>query len=210
MDSEKLLGHPAAKALEALGSNEADTRARIDDLLSKRYLGADAAKAAGVKSSTLARWVDRGLVIPSSPSAGGSGTRHEYTLLDIVRIALMKNLGKLGFSWGRASLLAFELIPGFTRTLDYALVHCLATWICWKAGGLPKMVAHVSPEDAEKFKNRSSPYPAYFVFHGDGWFYAETPEDFHKLYSALDDQEGAVLINLMAIVYKAVCVLGVD
>ena len=189
-------------------------------VLTKKYLSGDAAKAIGIQSNALARWVDRGLVRPSSPTAGGSGTRNEYTLNDIVRIGIMKALGTRSFTWGRASDLAFQspVESEYGKMLDEAITKSLDAWMYHRSDQRKNMLAEwagseITQEDEAMLDATNKPEPSYFFFLQDesGKVYAsrsQNAKDFGTLYKDLETVESASLVNLSAIIDKVMCVLA--
>lgn len=184
----------------------------IEMLLKSSFRGGEAARAIGVKSGTLARWVDRGLARPSNPTTGGSGTRNEYSFDDIVRVGFMKALASQGHSWARASLLAFQSAKEseYGQALSKAITDSIAAWIQYDAGvryskgeGSSTILTSVPPPE---------PAPVYFVFFHDetgrlASIYVPDAEHFAGLYTHFKDVEAPVMVNLTAIIHKAVSAL---
>ncbi|MGO9370856.1 MAG: hypothetical protein ACLQBD_02010 [Syntrophobacteraceae bacterium] len=59
-----------------------------------------------ISQKVLTQWVDRRLVIPTI-RARGRGTKNEFTLIDVIRIAIMQRLNELGLSRESAAAIAF-------------------------------------------------------------------------------------------------------
>ena len=185
----------------------------IKMLIKSNFRSGEAARAIGEKSSTLARWVDRGLVTPSNPASGGSGTRNEYSLEDIVRLGFMKALAGQGHSLGRASSLAFQSSKEseYGQALAKAIADCISAWIRHDEG-----VQYSKGEGSSTILTSIPPparAPVYFLFFHDDTgklasIYVPDARCFAELYEHLKEIETLVLVNLTAIVEKALSVLA--
>jgi len=70
------------------------------------FSGSDVVRAVGMNQKVLTQWIDRGLIIPAKKAAG-SGDKNGFTLLDIIRVGMMKQLADFGLSRGEAARIAF-------------------------------------------------------------------------------------------------------
>ncbi|MGA3114570.1 MAG: hypothetical protein ABSF90_09095 [Syntrophobacteraceae bacterium] len=183
--------------------------------LQKKFFSADVARKVCIESGKLARWADMGIVKPTGATRGGSGTRNEYGVEDIVRIGLMKALADEDHSMRLASSLAFESAQEseYGRVLDEAIRKCISAWVDYVSGGMKSrftawMGHDPRPEDAPVLEDLSRPNPAYFVFFHEktsgklACLYIQDQSNFTHLYQRLNDIKAPRLINLTAIVHE--------
>jgi DNA-binding transcriptional MerR regulator len=72
----------------------------------KLFSGSDVVKTLGISQKLLTQWFTRELIVPTK-KARGPGDKNEFTLTDIVRISIMRELANSGLSRRAAADIAF-------------------------------------------------------------------------------------------------------
>jgi DNA-binding transcriptional MerR regulator len=169
----------------------------------KLFAGSDVVKALGINQKLLTQWIDRRLVIPTK-KAEGSGDKNKFTLADIIRIGIMKQLADSGFSRPRAASLAFypdddSTGVAFSQIINRVLDSCIQAQK-WKVEGRPVLSAPIAEQCL-----------LVFFRHAEGKVGAipySTAKDLRDLYFI--PYETASTIHLTRLIQRIIEVLGTE
>jgi DNA-binding transcriptional MerR regulator len=81
-------------------------------MATKRYLNKDVARITGMEQQTIAYYSNTGLVIPSVDPGKGRGSNRYYSVKDIVKFLLIKELSSLGLSLKKIKTVFDQLSHG--------------------------------------------------------------------------------------------------
>ncbi len=154
------------------------------------YTGAVVTKALGISQKLLTQWVDRKLIVPARQGRG-HGSKTEYGLEDIIKIALFNELAKAGISRFQASAIVFPEAPSSGSLMLEAAISQLLTPIPTLLGGTMK----------------HDPYMMFFFQEADGsihGFNAANRVEWNSVYSKIGSLRLLTVVNLTAIVEQVV------
>lgn len=84
---------------------------------------AEAAVTTGVGPGTLTNWSNRAIVVPT---VAGDGQRRRYSMVDLVRLALVAELVNFGLPPGKAGVIAKDAVRDFPADPDQSFKVTLA------------------------------------------------------------------------------------
>ncbi len=172
------------------------------------FVGADVVRATGVNQKVLTQWIDRHLVLPSV-KAQGRGAKHEFTLVDIIRIGLLDKLAGMGIPRETAGAIAFcPMGTNIGRDLFARIEGVVTSYkaeIEARRGGTTSILGSaVFAWQVYLACTPRSDVPGYVAIgHHIG-----ARQDFAALYETLENEDGAVLVNLTKVVKRVMDVLG--
>ncbi len=171
------------------------------------YTGSDVVRAVGLSQKVLTQWIDRRLVVPSV-RAQGKGTKHGFTLVDLVRIAVMEKLSRMGLPRENAAAVGFcspaiEIGADLLSKIELVINSYREEVRTASDNNVPIL----GRESARQVylaivPKHDVPGKVAIGFHITGW------SDFAALYEQLELEDAAVVINLTRLIKRTMDALG--
>ena len=173
------------------------------------YTGSHVVRAVGLNQKVLTQWIDRHLVIPSL-KARGRGARHRFTLIDVIRIAIMEKLSRMGLPRENAAAVGFcspatEIGADFLSTIQ-AVIDSYRQELVTRGD---KSASLLGREFAKQVYLAVVPKDDVPGKIAKG-FHITDRKGFAGLYAQLESDDAAVIINLTKLIKGVMDTLGTE
>jgi hypothetical protein len=183
-----------------------------DEYIYQKFKGAIAHRVCTIEQKVLTAWVKRSHIkLKKDQLHFGRGKSHEFTVLDLAKIVLIKKLQKAGLKLDAASSKVYAeegsieglLIHSFITVRDY-LIDCHEL----KIDPILSLMMISSAAENLSFGHPTPPDPVYLSIFEDGGKLRITKllrqEDFSRLYYLLKSKSDCYIINLNEIVSEVI------